>query len=66
MAYLKRIAEASKAIINTSRIVTIAPEHLPRLYSNAVAEQKQITGQEQYGDYENSKIKFNYQDDYEF
>ena len=45
--------------------VKIPEEHLPRLYANAVDEIRKVEGQT-YGDYANSEVIFNWQDDYEF
>jgi serine/threonine protein kinase len=35
------------------------------MYANAVSEIKVATGNSVYSDYENSTVKFSYQDDYE-
>ena len=51
--------------MQTTQQVTIPDEHLPRLYANAVEEIRKIEG-EAYGDYANSEVIFNWQDDYEF
>ena len=45
--------------------VVIPEEHLPKLYANAVQQHKEKEG-ESYGDYANSQVVFNWQDDYEF
>lgn len=58
----KRIADAAKII--TGKTVTIKPQDLPKMYAHVVEETKQHKSW--YGDYENSCVKFNYQDDYEF
>jgi hypothetical protein len=65
MSYLKRIIDASKGIQAQAKLVQIKPQDLPRLYANAVAEIKAQSGNNLYSDYENSSVKFSYQDDFE-
>lgn len=45
--------------------LTIAPEHLPKFYANAVEDIRQRQKNAGYGDYANSTVHFNWQDDYE-
>ncbi len=40
-------------------------EHLPKYYANAVEEIRNSTNDRSYGDYANSTVVFNWQDDYE-
>ena len=51
--------------VRTRDEITISEEHLPKFYANAVHELKEKYGA-QYGDYANSQVVFNWQDDYEF
>ena len=47
-------------------MIKVLPEHLPKLYTNAVEQIRSSSpAMTSYGDYENSEVKFNYQDDYE-
>ncbi len=43
----------------------IPEEHLPKYYANAVEEIRTSTNDSSYGDYANSTVVFNWQDDYE-
>ena len=51
--------------VRTRDEITISEEHMPKFYANAVHELKEKYGA-QYGDYANSQVVFNWQDDYEF
>ena len=43
----------------------IAPDYLPKLYANAVENIRKKENNQGYGDYANSTVHFNWQDDYE-
>ncbi len=63
---MKKFADATKGVIAQTKTVIIANEHLPKRFANAVEDKKILLKDPGYGDYENSTVKFNYQDDYEF
>ena len=69
MSFTKRFAEASKILQKgVSPDIRILPRDLPKVYLNTVAEHQMSKPAGQtwaYGDYENSQVKFDYQDDYE-
>lgn len=58
MTYLKRIADATKGIQASARLVTIQQKDLPKYYANIVEETK--VNNPMYGNYEKSEVKFNY------
>jgi hypothetical protein len=60
MSFAKKLDLATKVIRSTPRpkVVTIAPEFLPKQYAHAVAEHRKTNPG--YADYENSEVAFNY------
>jgi len=48
------------------KMIQINKEDLPKLYPNVVAQMRAKPGLHAYGDYQNSTVVFNQQDDYEF
>ena len=60
----KSLTDATRAVLAQTKPVNIRVEDLPKFYAHAVQEHK--VKDHSYGDYENSQVKFNYQDDYEF
>lgn len=67
MSFTKRIVDVASKL--TQKSTQVAPEFLPKQYAHVVSrlqQEQQGRTEQVYGDYLNSSVKFNYQDDYEF